>query len=299
MLSPRRFVVCAAIMLSAAGMTRTTVLGNMPTERMEPPGESASYDGAGPGYYGGVHDRTWNEFAAHGDARSGYEGDTRGGSWDEFAAYGGLRPGYESGIHGGAWDEFAAYGGFRLGYGGGVRGKFAVYSGTRPVARPELDDLLHSHGFLVLMPAYEGDDEWRCLTEAIYFEARGEEVPGQFAVGEVILNRVDHPAYPDSVCGVVEQGTRSGRLHKCQFSYNCDGLVEEVANRRAWTSTGKVSRLLLAGWERRFTGGATHYHTTAANPGWAGAYPRTALVGDHVFYRRPGGPRRRNAVVVN
>ena len=62
----------------------------------------------------------------------------------------------------------------------------------------------------------KGDANWRCLSEALYFEARGETVKGQFAVAEVILNRVDSPRYPDSICGVINQGT--GQIYGCQFT---------------------------------------------------------------------------------
>ena len=62
-----------------------------------------------------------------------------------------------------------------------------------------------------------GGDLWQCLTEALYFEARGESVKGQFAVAEVILNRVDSAAFPNTVCGVIHQGT--GRKYGCQFTY--------------------------------------------------------------------------------
>src|SRR5699024_3882114 len=93
--------------------------------------------------------------------------------------------------------------------------------------------------FLTRQPAASGGAEWECLAEAIYFEARGESVRGQFAVGEVILNRVDSTAYPDSICGVVNQG--------CQFTYTCDGRPETVHERAAWRRVGKVARLLIDG----------------------------------------------------
>ena len=77
-------------------------------------------------------------------------------------------------------------------------------------------------------PAGVDEDELNCLAEAVYFEARGEGAYGQRAVAEVILNRRADPAFPDSVCGVVHQGFNpsSPKLHKCQFSYYCDGLPE-------------------------------------------------------------------------
>lgn len=129
-----------------------------------------------------------------------------------------------------------------------------------------------------------GDAQWRCLTEALYFEARGESVKGQFAVAEVILNRADSSRFPGSVCKVVNQGT--GRKHACQFSYTCDGRPENIENRTAWERVGKVARIMLDGSPRNLTNGATFYHTTAVRPSWAKSFRKTTQIGVHVFYRR-------------
>ncbi|MEI4260607.1 cell wall hydrolase [Roseovarius sp. D0-M9] len=131
----------------------------------------------------------------------------------------------------------------------------------------------------------EGDDEWRCLSEALYFEARGETVKGQFAVAEVILNRVDSPRYPNSICGVINQGT--GAKYACQFTYTCDGHPEVIAEPRAFERVGKVANIMASGAERPLTKGATHYHTHAVNPRWARTFPRTAEIGYHYFYKQP------------
>jgi len=132
-----------------------------------------------------------------------------------------------------------------------------------------------------------GNAHWRCLTEAIYFEARGEPVRGQFAVAEVILNRVDSPRYPDAICDVVNQGT--GQLHACQFSYTCDGEPEAVDHRTAWDRAGKIARLMIDGAPRVLTDEATHYHADYVDPYWSKVYPRTAQVGTHIFYRQTPG----------
>ena len=132
-----------------------------------------------------------------------------------------------------------------------------------------------------------GGAEWQCLAEALYFEARGETVKGQFAVAEVILNRVQSSNYPDSICGVVGQGTSSGRKYACQFSYNCDGAPETIHEPAAYRRVGKVARLMLEGAPRNLTEGATHYHTTAVNPRWARKFPMTAQIGVHRFYKEP------------
>jgi hypothetical protein len=128
-------------------------------------------------------------------------------------------------------------------------------------------------------------DSWRCLAEAIYFEARGETTRGQFAVAEVIMNRVDSKRYPNSVCGVVTQG--AGKLNGCQFSYNCDGRADSVKNRKAFAKAAKVAKAILDGRPRVLTSRATHYHTTAVNPRWAKRLTETARIGDHIFYRYP------------
>lgn len=125
--------------------------------------------------------------------------------------------------------------------------------------------------------------EWRCLSEAIYFEARGETLIGQFAVAEVILNRADSERFPDTVCGVVSQGAGSGK--GCQFSYKCDGKSDRPTERDAYERIGKISWVMLQGKPRILTGKATYYHTTAVSPSWARKFTRTARIGVHMFYR--------------
>ncbi|MGJ8623304.1 MAG: cell wall hydrolase [Yoonia sp.] len=144
--------------------------------------------------------------------------------------------------------------------------------------------LIYSNSFLAARPAASGGNQWQCLAEALYFEARGESVRGLFAVGEVIMNRVDSASYPNTLCGVINQGT--GRKYACQFTYTCDGRAETIAEPRAWERVGKVARILIDGAPRALTGGATHYHTKAVNPSWAQRFPRTATIDSHHFYRQ-------------
>lgn len=129
------------------------------------------------------------------------------------------------------------------------------------------------------------DAELYCLTEAIYFEARGESVDGQIAVGEVVLNRAKSPRYPDTVCGVILQG--SANLNACQFSYKCDGQPEIMDNRRARRRAHEIARLLMRNGQLPVTGKATHYHADYVSPRWAKALQKTAKIGSHIFYRRP------------
>jgi spore germination cell wall hydrolase CwlJ-like protein len=128
----------------------------------------------------------------------------------------------------------------------------------------------------------ERTEEWRCLAEALYFEARGEGVDGQLAVAEVILNRVDSARYPDSVCDVVTQGADN---RGCQFSYMCDGLPERVRNGRAFERIGKLAWLMLSGKPRTLTDEALYFHATHVNPSWSRVFVRTTRIGGHIFYR--------------
>jgi spore germination cell wall hydrolase CwlJ-like protein len=124
---------------------------------------------------------------------------------------------------------------------------------------------------------------WSCLTEALYFEARGESLVGQVAVAEVILNRVDSKSYPNTVCGVVRQG--ESKRNACQFSFRCDGKTEHIGDRDSYNELGKVAWVMLEGKPRILTGSATHYHNDTVLPRWAKKLVRTARIGDHIFYR--------------
>jgi len=145
----------------------------------------------------------------------------------------------------------------------------------------------YTEAWLDRQPPAKGGDEWRCLAEALYFEARGETVKGQFAVAEVILNRVASQRFPGSVCDVINQGT--GKRYACQFTYTCDGRPENISEHGSWERVGKVAAAMLRGAPRVLTKGATHYHTTAVNPNWAQVYNRTARYGTHIFYRHTWG----------
>lgn len=145
-------------------------------------------------------------------------------------------------------------------------------------------EVQYTDEWLASLPDPTGDEEWQCLTKALYFEARGESLKGQFAVAEVILNRVDSPAYPKTVCGVVEQ--RGGG--SCQFSYVCDGASDKMRETEAMERAKRIARVMLDGAPRVLTDGATHFHTSNVRPRWARQYPQTASIGAHRFYRKPG-----------
>lgn len=150
---------------------------------------------------------------------------------------------------------------------------------------PRTNGQFYSRDWLDSQTPAKGDAEWQCLSEALYFEARGESVQGMFAVAEVILNRVDSPSFPDTVCEVIRQGT--GRKHGCQFTYTCDGHDEVIAEPRAFERVGKVARIVARTETRPLTQGATHYHTGAVSPRWSRSFAKTATIGVHHFYREP------------
>lgn len=127
-----------------------------------------------------------------------------------------------------------------------------------------------------------GARELDCLTQAVYFEARGETPRGQAAVAQVVLNRVRHPAFPKSVCGVVYQGAGD---RGCQFSFACRGTPGVGRESAAWRKARRVARDALAGVVVAEVGAATHFHTTGVTPAWGSRLLRVAQVGVHVFYR--------------
>ncbi len=129
-----------------------------------------------------------------------------------------------------------------------------------------------------------------CLSQAIYYEARGETQRGQVAVAEVVMNRVRSPYYPNSICGVVYQG--SHRATGCQFTFTCDGSLNHRPRGRAWDRSQRVATAIMLGYTRPITQGATHYHTHAVNPIWNSGLVETTNVGSHVFYRFPNRSER-------
>lgn len=126
----------------------------------------------------------------------------------------------------------------------------------------------------------------QCLTMAIYYEAASEPDAGQRAVAQVVLNRVAHPNYPNTVCGVVFQG--SERTTGCQFSFTCDGSLARKPARQFWDRADKVARAALAGAVYAPVGLATHYHTVQIHPYWADSLATVGTIGAHRFYRWRG-----------
>lgn len=139
--------------------------------------------------------------------------------------------------------------------------------------------------------ALEDSRDLECLTQAVYYEARGETPAGQAAVAQVVLNRARHPAFPKTVCGVVFQRAYGGGT--CQFSFACDGSMRKRREPGAWARAERVAARALSGSVMNEVGNATHFHTINVSPGWGPRLIRVGQVGLHVFYRfggRGGAP---------
>ena len=125
-----------------------------------------------------------------------------------------------------------------------------------------------------------------CLAQAVWYEAANESEAGQRAVAQVVLNRVAHPSWPASVCGVVYQG--SERNTGCQFTFTCDGSLARRAGGTSWARAQAIASEALAGKVYAPIGHATHYHTLWVNPYWARSLDHVGTIGAHRFYRNRG-----------
>ena len=149
--------------------------------------------------------------------------------------------------------------------------------------KPQTRTVEYTDAFLASLPAPTGGADWDCLRKAIYFEARGEGIRGEFAVAEVVLNRVDNPLFPRSVCGVDQQGGHGA----CAFSWVCDGYSDVMRDSASADRAGRIAWLMLQpGQPRPLTAGATYFHTRSVRPGWSRDVVQTAAIGSHIFYRQ-------------
>ena len=130
-----------------------------------------------------------------------------------------------------------------------------------------------------------------CLALNVYHEAKNQSTVGQLAVGQVVLNRVEDTRFPNTVCEVIEEGitykgTDTPILHKCQFSWYCDGRPDNPdKSSKAWIKALINANTVLKNEIIDITEGATHYHATYVKPSWAVTKTRTTRIDSHIFYR--------------
>jgi len=133
---------------------------------------------------------------------------------------------------------------------------------------------------------YSERELW-CLSQAIYFESRGESYRGQVAVAQVVMNRLKHRLYPNTICGVVFQGEE--KRNACQFSFACDGIPETVTDKKSWAQAEEIAQKVTSGeLYLPEVANATHYHATYVYPDWAPRLHKITKIGLHVFYRFKG-----------
>lgn len=125
-----------------------------------------------------------------------------------------------------------------------------------------------------------------CLAAAAYYEAAAEGDDGMRAVAQVVINRLRHPAFPKSICGVVFQG--SERTTGCQFTFTCDGSLARTPSIAGWKRAREIAEQALAGKVYKPVGHSTHYHTNWVVPYWSGSLDKVAQVGTHLFFRWTG-----------
>ena len=136
-----------------------------------------------------------------------------------------------------------------------------------------------------------------CLANAVYYEAGSQDDAGERAVAQVVLNRVRHPAFPASICGVVYEG--STRPTGCQFTFTCDGSLYRQPDVAGWRRAYTIAQQALNGSVYGPVGYATHYHANYVVPYWAPTLSKNAIIGAHIFYRWAGGWGRPAAFVKN
>jgi hypothetical protein len=153
----------------------------------------------------------------------------------------------------------------------------AVNTGPNPAAKPFS---------LGTVDATSRTRALECLTSAVYYEAGQESTDGQRGVAQVVLNRVRHPAFPATVCGVVYEG--STRPTGCQFTFTCDGSLMRGQMAESWRRARSVAEAALAGFVYKPVGTATHYHANYVVPYWAPTLTKNAIIGAHIFYRWAG-----------
>lgn len=133
------------------------------------------------------------------------------------------------------------------------------------------------------------DDAIPCLARTIYWEARGEEAASMEAVASVVMNRLGHEGFPNTVCAVVRQGNEQGA---CQFSWWCDGRSDQAKEDESYATAKEIARRALNLQLRDRTGGALYFHHRDVSPGWSREYLKTTEIGTFVFYKPRGGDAR-------
>ncbi len=147
--------------------------------------------------------------------------------------------------------------------------------------------LIEKAGNKLLSKVKKSEEDVNCLAKNIYFEARSQSLKGQIAVALVTINRVNSKRFPNSICKVVQQTNRkNGKivLHKCHFSWFCDGKSDIPRDKMSWDNSLLIARTMLNNPIEDFLHGATHYHRIDVDPYWNKKMLKFSTIGDHIFY---------------
>ena len=173
----------------------------------------------------------------------------------------------------------------------------SAWASASTFQNPEIDELYTEYN----------QPQLYCLAQNIYFEAKSEPLAGQYAVADVVLNRVNDTRYPNTICEVVREGpikeSWKTRQHadlapkeriyhpiknRCQFSWYCDGKADVVRDNDAWRLAQIVAYKIVHNEKMRgITEGATHYHADYVSPKWAKSIQLVGSISTHIFYRWP------------
>ena len=130
------------------------------------------------------------------------------------------------------------------------------------------------------------DDAITCLARSIYWEANRKDNAEMEAIANVVMNRLGHKGFPNTICGVVKQGHEQGA---CQFSWWCDGRSDDAQEDKLYAIAKEIARKALNRQVPDRTGGAMYFRQRKATPGWSAEYIKTVEIGEHIFYKPHGG----------
>ncbi|GAB6192187.1 cell wall hydrolase [Desulfocastanea catecholica] len=155
-------------------------------------------------------------------------------------------------------------------------------------SRPSPSEIITKPEAQAVDPAGEEllDDAITCLSRTIYWETRGEGASGMEAIANVVMNRLGHEGFPNTICEVVMQGREQGA---CQFSWWCDGRSDDAEEEKSYAIAKEIARKALNRQLKDRTGGALYFHQRKVTPSWSKEYSKTVEVGEHIFYKPHGG----------
>jgi spore germination cell wall hydrolase CwlJ-like protein len=160
--------------------------------------------------------------------------------------------------------------------------KNAAAGGSK--ALPSTSEIIRKTEVQAVDPVGKGalNDAITCLARTVYWEARGEGVASMEAIANVVMNRLGHEGFPNTICEVVMQGREQGA---CQFSWWCDGRMDDAKEDESYAIAKEIARKALNGQLTERTGGALYFHKRRSTPSWSSKYIRTVEVGKFVFYK--------------